>query len=87
MTAACDRETIHLSPNPRFLPNQPFSYESVLCRLAGWWTMGMATLTPREVITKRLTKALVLLVLCVGLGACQRPPKEPVCLTWITPCP
>jgi hypothetical protein len=54
MTAACDRETIHLSPNPRFLPNQPFSYESVLCRLAGWWTMGTATLTPREVITQRL---------------------------------
>jgi hypothetical protein len=53
MTAG-DRETLHLSPNPRFLPNQPFSYESVLCRLAGWWTMEKATLTPREVITKCL---------------------------------
>lgn len=84
MTA--DHETVHLTPNPRFLPGLPFSYESVLCRLSGWWTMGANSLTVREIITKRL--AVLLLCLMVGLSlGCQRPPKEPVCLTWITPCP
>lgn len=60
MTPRGDCETIHLIPNPRFLPGQPFSYESVLCRLGGWWTMSPGgqenggTLTAREVITMTL---------------------------------
>ena len=54
MTAACDKEVLHLTPNPRFLAHQPFSYEAVLCRLAGWWTMGSSTQTAREIITLKL---------------------------------
>lgn len=61
MILAAERETLHLAPNPRFLPNQPWSYETVLCRLGGWWTMGqnrngerVSSLTPREVVALRL---------------------------------
>lgn len=40
----------YLLPNPAFEPNQPRSYESTLCRLAGWWSdpAGVSTLTPME---------------------------------------
>lgn len=54
MRQACDYETLHLAPNPHFLAGQPFSYESVLCRLSGWWTMETSSLTAREVITAKL---------------------------------
>lgn len=54
MILASERETIHLLPNPGFRPQQPFSYEDVLCRLAGWWTVETSTLSVREVITLHL---------------------------------
>ena len=40
---------IRAAPNPGFAPNRPLSYESILCRLAGWWTTSESTLTPEEV--------------------------------------
>jgi hypothetical protein len=86
MIPAGDRLKLHLAPNPNFLPGKPFSYEDVLCRLAGWWTMATSTLTAREVITQTLARAVLALVLLGAVGACARPPKEPLCLTWITPC-
>lgn len=53
-----DHETLHLTPNPHFRPNLPFSYESVLCRLhAGYWMLQEASVTPREVIMLRLADA------------------------------
>jgi hypothetical protein len=51
---AGDRVMMHCAPNPSFLPDRPYSYETILCRLGGWWTMGEATLTAREVITMKL---------------------------------
>lgn len=47
--------------NPGFLPNMPRSYESTLCRMAGWWSdpVGASTLTPME-----LTLDLLLPVEC-----------------------
>lgn len=45
---------IHAAPNPTFAPGKPLSYESILCRLAGWWTMDESTLTPIELALDRL---------------------------------
>lgn len=47
-------ETILLAHNPYFAPGRPMSYETVLCRLAGWWTAGDSSLTPREVVRLEL---------------------------------
>ena len=47
---------ILVAQNPRFDAGRPMSYESVLCRLAGWWTMqpNESSLSPEEIILLRL---------------------------------
>lgn len=47
---------IRAAPNPTFAPGKPLSYESILCRLAGWWTMepNHSTLTPIELALDKL---------------------------------
>lgn len=54
MLARCDIEVVHCAPNPTFKPDQRWSYETVLCRLGGWWTMQESTLTAREVVALML---------------------------------
>jgi hypothetical protein len=42
---------IHAAPNPDLLAGRPLSYEGILCRLAGWWTMepNQSSLQPLEI--------------------------------------
>lgn len=49
-------EEILLAENPAFEAGRPMSYESVLCRLAGWWTQepNESTLMPDEIVLLRL---------------------------------
>lgn len=50
---------ILLAQNASFAPGRPMSYESVHCRLAGWWTQepNESSLSPEEIILLRLESA------------------------------
>ena len=42
---------IRAAPNPKFEAGKPLSYETILCRLGGWWTMqpNYSSLTPLQI--------------------------------------
>lgn len=42
---------IRAAPNPALAAGKPLSYEMILCRLGGWWTMepNHSTLQPLEI--------------------------------------
>jgi len=49
-------QIIHAAPNPGLEAGKPLSYEMILCRLAGWWTMSPneSSLEPLEIALLQL---------------------------------
>lgn len=53
---AAQSQIIHAAQNPNLEAGRPLSYEMILCRLGGWWTMepNESSLQPLEIALLQL---------------------------------